>query len=325
VTHLPANFAGAFIMRACLLRLGIAFLFIPVLAGSAQAQMGRVGGVVRDDSGQPVKGATVIADNPNIGPSSFTATTDDKGRFIIIGLRAGQWRFVAQAPGYAGDFGVMNVRFGSPNPPITFTLRKNGPGPNAPLGNITAKDLQAELSAADALFNQQKFDEAVAAYRAIIARTPALTVLHLQIATAYRSQKNYDAAIAAYNTLLKADPENEKAKVGISLTNLEKGDADAAEQTLAAAATTATAGRDVFYNLGEIKLTRGQPDEAARWYERAAGADPSWGTPWYKLGLIALNKGDRDGAASYMAKVLAVDPTSPEASLARTALDQLKK
>ena len=58
-------------------------------AASAAAQTGRVGGVVKDEAGQPIKGATVTAENPGASPSSFTATTDDKGRFSIIGLKTG--------------------------------------------------------------------------------------------------------------------------------------------------------------------------------------------------------------------------------------------
>src|SRR5262249_60606677 len=98
------------------------------------------------------------------------------------------------------------------NPPLTFTLRKGGgAGPAGRLGGIAAKDLQAELAPADGLFNQQKWDDAVAAYRAIMTKAPSLSVINLQIAAAYRNKKDYDAAIAAYNDLLKVDPNNDKA------------------------------------------------------------------------------------------------------------------
>ena len=102
-------------MRAKSLQVVVALILTAVFAGEAGAQVGRVNGLVKDDSGNPIKGATVTADNPNIGPTTYTATTDDKGRFTIIGLRAGQWRFTAQAPGHAGDVGQLSVRFGSPN------------------------------------------------------------------------------------------------------------------------------------------------------------------------------------------------------------------
>ena len=64
----------------------LAALFVVALAASAAAQTGRVGGIVKDEAGNPIKGATVTAENPGASPSSFTATTDDKGRFSIIGL-----------------------------------------------------------------------------------------------------------------------------------------------------------------------------------------------------------------------------------------------
>ena len=107
-----------------------------------------------------------------------------------------------------------------------------GPGPTSALGGAAAKDLQADLQAADQLYNTQKYDESIAAYRQIMAKAPALSVINLQIAAAYRNKKEYDNAIAAYNDLLKTDPTNDKAIIGIGMTNLEKGDYKAAEDTL---------------------------------------------------------------------------------------------
>jgi len=303
-----------------------AVLFV-ALAGVASAQTGRVGGTVKDDAGQPIKGATITAENPNASPSSFTATTDDKGRFSIIGLRSGQWTFTAQAPGFAPESGKANIQtIGTPNPPMTFTLRKGSGGASAgALGGMAAKDLQAELAAADQLFNAQKWDEAVAAYRAIMTKAPSLSVINLQIAAAYRNKKDYDAALAAYNELLKADPNNDKAIVGIGMTNLEKGDLKAAEDTLTKAAQSPKPTREVFYNLGEVKFAKGATDEAATWYQKAVDLDPSWGKPLFKLALVQLNKGDKDATIKALEKVIAADPTSQEATQAKAVIEQLKK
>lgn len=312
--------------RLTVFRAALAALIVTAWAGGAAAQTGRVGGTVKDESGQPVKGATVTAENPNASPSSFTATTDDKGRFSIIGLRTGQWTFTAQAPGFGPESGRMNVQtIGQPNPPLTFTLRKGAGGAPGALGSMSSKDLQAELAAADQLYNTQKWDDAIAAYRAILAKTPALSVINLQIAAAYRNKKEYDNAIAAYNDLLKADPNNDKAKIGIGMTNLEKGDLAAAETTLQAAADSPNPTREVFYNLGEVKFAKGETDEAAKWYEKAAEKDPTWGKPLFKLALVQLNKGDKEGTIKAMEKVIAADPTSTEAAQAKAVIEQLKK
>lgn len=295
------------------------------MSGVAAAQTGRVGGIVKDEGGQPIKGATVTAENPNASPSSFTATTDDKGRFSVIGLRGGMWTFSAQAPGYAPESGKLNVgTIGTPNPPLTFTLKK-GAGPAGGAAGIAGKDLQAELAAADADYNGGRFDDAITKYRAIMTKAPALSVINLQIAAAYRNKKEYDNAIAAYNDLLKADPNNEKATVGIGMTNLEKGDLKAAEETLGKAAESPTASREVFYNLGEVTFAKGDADEAAKWYQKAADSDKTWGKPLFKLGLVALNKGDKDGTIKMMEKLIEVDPSSPEAAQAKAVIEQLKK
>jgi tetratricopeptide (TPR) repeat protein len=301
---------------------------LAALSGSAFAQTGRVGGIVKDEAGQPIKGATVTAENPNASPNSFTATTDDKGRFSIIGLKTGPWTFTAQAPSFAPESGRLQVAtIGAPNPPLTFTLKKGG-GPAAgggALGGMAAKDLQADLAAADALFNGQKWDESIAAYRGIMAKAPSLSVINLQIAAAYRNKKEYDNAIAAYNDLLKADPKNDRAIVGIGMTNLEKGDLKAAEDTLTKAAEGTSPTREVFYNLGEVKFAKGQADDAAKWYQKAVDADATWGKPLLKLAFVALNKGDNAGALKLSEKVVAVDPTSPEAAAAKQLIEQLKK
>jgi tetratricopeptide (TPR) repeat protein len=220
----------------------------------------------------------------------------------------------------------MNVStIGAPNPPLTLTLKKGGGGPTSALGSTAAKDLQAELQNADQLYNQQKYDESIAAYRAVMAKAPALSVINLQIAAAYRNKKEYDNAIAAYNDLLKVDPTNDKAIVGVGMTNLEKGDLKAAEDTLTRAAEGPKPTREVFYNLGEVKFSKGLTDEAATWYQKASDLDPSWGKPIFKLALVQLNKGDKDATIKMLEKVISADPTSQEAAQAKTVIEQLKK
>jgi tetratricopeptide (TPR) repeat protein len=158
-----------------------------------------------------------------------------------------------------------------------------------------------------------------------MTKAPSLSVINLQIAAAYRNKKDYDSAIAAYNELLKADPNNEKAIVGIGMTNLEKGDLKAAEDTLTKAAQSPKPTREVFYNLGEVKFAKGATDEAATWYQKAVDLDPSWGKPLFKLALVQLNKGDKDATIKALEKVIAADPMSPEATQAKAVIEQLKK
>ncbi|HVH29046.1 MAG TPA: tetratricopeptide repeat protein [Vicinamibacterales bacterium] len=303
-------------MRAYL----VAGAMLLAVAGDAAAQ-GRVIGVVRDERGDPIKGATIIAENADASPNSFTSSSDERGRFALIGLKSGVWSFRAGAPGYAADGGDLNVRAGQ-NTPLSFTLQKLLMPPSA-LGSLSPKDLQEALARADELYDKQQWDAAISEYRDILERSPSLSVIHLQIAAAYRGKKAFDDAIAAYNELLKKEPANDKAKVGIAMTSLEKGDVETAERTLESAAQAPGATREVFYDLGEVKRARSLPDEAAKAYAKAAEADPTWGKPQLALGRIAMDKGDAATARKHFQMVTEVDPVSPEAAQATTMLRQL--
>jgi len=299
-------------------------LLLAASPGAAFAQVGRVSGVVKGEDGQPLKGATITADNPNFG-QTFTSTTDDKGRFQVLGLRSWTWRFVAQAPGFALDAGSMNVRMGATNAPITFVLKRSGVAAFGLLGGITAHDLQSDLAAGDALYAQRRWDEAVAMYRRVLEKSPVLTIVNLQIAAAYRSKKDYAAALDAYDALLKADPDNAKAHVGIATIDLERGNQAAAEEHLLKAAEREGAGREVFYTLGDLRMRADDPAGAGRWYQKAAASDPFWGKPVYQLGVVAMKRGDAEEAFQMMTRVVAIDPSSPEASSAKATLESLKK
>lgn len=305
------------------LTLGVAAVLLTTIAGSALAQGSRVVGIVKDETGQPIKGATLSLENPDAIPRNFTSTSDDRGRFAVLGLKLGEWSIVAQAPGFLPDATRVLVRASTPVAP-TFVLRRAPLPPPSVLGNVGARELQTELKSADQQFDAQQWDQAIASYKNILNRAPALSIVELQIGAAYRNKKDYDNAIAAYDELLKADPTSDKARVGLALTYMDKGDLTKAETTLTPAAQADGASKEVFYGLGEIEAARGKGDEALAWYQKASSSDPNWGKPLLKLGLSAMQRGDRANAATLMQRVVAVDPTSPEAAQAKTVIEQLR-
>jgi tetratricopeptide (TPR) repeat protein len=305
-----------------LARGAFAAVIVATMAASAYAQTGRVVGIVKDETGQPIKGATLSLENPDASPRNFTATSDDHGRFAVIGLKAGEWSLVAQAPGYQAEVARLQVRATTPSVPA-LTMKRAPQAPASALGSVGVKDLQAELRSADQQFASQQWDQAIASYKSILSRAPALSVVNLQVAAAYRHKKDYEGAIAAYNELLKSDPNSDKARVGVSQTYMEKGDLAAAANALNEGEQHG-ASKEILYTLGEVEAARGNTDAAVQWYQKAAADDPNWGKPILKLGLASLNKGDKADAAAKMQRVLTVDPTSAEAVQARTVMEQLK-
>jgi tetratricopeptide (TPR) repeat protein len=299
----------------------VSAVIVWLLAAAAAAQPpGRVSGIVRDEDEQPIKAATVTAQSPSIG-LSYTASTDDKGRFILLGLRPGEWVFYASSPGYAGAGSRLNVRAASNlNPPLLFALRRNGPGAGGALEKLTGRDIQNQLAQAEKLFADKKWDEAIAAYRSLIASAEPLAFLNLQVAAAYIGKNDFVRAQAAYDDVLKADPTNGKAVVGIADLKRQQGDAAGALQYLERAAAAESPGADVLFALGDLQAAAGNPDAAVAWFTRAATASPYWGRPLFRLAELASAQGDRAAADRFREQVIAVDPTSPEAAQARHAL-----
>ena len=70
-------------------------------AGPVWAQpIGRILGVVRDETSDAIRGAIVRAENGGAtsSPMTLTAATDDRGRFSFIVTRQGTWQLTFEAP-----------------------------------------------------------------------------------------------------------------------------------------------------------------------------------------------------------------------------------
>ena len=194
---------------------------VTCMAASAFAQ-GSVHGLVRDDNGNGISGATVIAENIT-SATTRTIATDDAGRFSFITMRRGEWRFVIRADGFEPTLGSASVRGLTAEVRVQFTMEADRFNPPAPatglLAGLSASELVGSLAAADELIARGDYDAAIDAYRSILERAPALTSLGLQIGHAFREKQEPDQALAAFRTVLDADPTNAEARVAIDAIN----------------------------------------------------------------------------------------------------------
>jgi len=201
------------------------------LAPPASAQMvGRLTGSVKTVTGQPIKAATIRAVNPSVIPSEFTATADERGEWAILGLRGGLWEITVSAPGFEESTVAVRTTLSMNNPKVQVTLV--GVPVKGAMDGVDTKKLQASLGAAESLMAQEKWDEAAAEYRRILAMAPALDSVNLALGRALTMKKDYAGAAAAYGELLKKNDRNQKALLGLGRTQLEQGDRTAAIATL---------------------------------------------------------------------------------------------
>jgi tetratricopeptide (TPR) repeat protein len=257
----------------------------------ALAQTNRIGGVVRDETGSTSRGAIVRAETGGTGtsaaPMTLTTATDARGRFVFVVSRSGDWRLTFEAPGFDAQTIPLSVRLGGTAPNLDVKLdRRESPEAFGALAGIDSKSLSAQLAAAAVLYDEGRHDQAIAAYREIKARAPALSLVNVQIGNSYLAKKSHAEAEASYQEALKSDP------------------ADA----------------DALYAMGVLREEQGNAADAQTWYQKAADADAVWTRPLMKLAALASAAGDRSSASRHLARVIDLDAASPDGQSATAML-----
>ncbi len=195
----------------------IASLLLLSFVAVAAAQTGVVTGAVRDIEGEPIVAAEVVGENTE-WQRRVEVTTNDSGRFSIIGLQRGRWLFLVRQRGYEPVQGFANVR-GSGTARVNFVMEADPLHPPAPstgvLANLRGDELQEALDAADALYDDGDYDGAIDAYEAVLITVPRLTALHVQIGNAYRGKNDTERALAAYRAVPAGDPASVEARGAI--------------------------------------------------------------------------------------------------------------
>ena len=146
----------------------------------------------------------------------------------MLGLAiTGEWHFTVEAPGYAPQSVSLPVRAAG-TPPLQFVLARDlGPIPGA-----LDKNIQQQVTDANALRDQGRFDQAIAAYQDIHKKNEKLTSIHFLLADAYRRKAAAERdpaakrvllqqAVASYDELLKSDASNERARAELDSTRAE--------------------------------------------------------------------------------------------------------
>ena len=180
----------------------------------AQAQVIRVAGTVKDDAGGPVRGATIVAENPDQTPPRLTTTSNDKGQFGFIGVRRGMWTMSVDAPGFEKIQLRRQVTTGRQEP-IDVRLARTAAPVALPLDGIKANDIQQRIDRAESLASKGDLDGAILAWRDVLVRVPALTSVHLQLGALYERKPDNERALAAYRQLLALEPGNARALAAI--------------------------------------------------------------------------------------------------------------
>ena len=309
-----------------------AFAVAVAVAVPAVAQMGAlVKGVVRDDKGQPVEGATVTI-TMNDTARKFTTKTNKKGEYLQIGLASGQYTIVAEKDKLLSPTGHARVTAGSPAN-VDLIIGVNAA---AASGDAAAKAgaLKKAFEEGVALSQSGKHDEAIAKFNEGILLSPSCYDCYNNIGFSYTQMKEYDKAEAAYkkSTEIKADDASAYNGLANIYNAQRKFDLAAAASAKATELSTSlsapggtSGGADALYNQGVILWNGGKIPEAKKAFEGAIAANPNHAEAHYQLGMALVNEGNLAGAANEFEEYLKLSPTGPNAATAKSLVAQLKK
>lgn len=318
----------AFAVRA------LAVLGILLVAGSAAGQAGRgtarISGTVVDETGSPVPGAKitiVLMENESVRRE---VKADKKGEWAIIGLGTSQWSLTAVADGFQPTVQNIHVRQLERNPAIIVTLKRAAPT-DKPL--IEDEASLALIDQGNQLYNDGKYDEALAQFRDVLARNPKLYQINLSIGDCLREKGETDAALDLYRKVAEeasvdaatGQEVRAKALARVGDAYLRKGDVATAQSFFKDSIEASPQDEILAYNVGEIYFSNQNLDEAIAYFELATRIKPGFADGHYKAGLAYLNKGDYDKARQSLAKVLELEPEGERAASVKGILETIDK
>lgn len=288
----------------------------------AWAQTGSLEGDVKDENGQPLKGALVKIDRTDI-KGHYQVKTDKKGHYFHAGLPLGKFRVSVEVDGAERDhIEGVTTRLGDPVS-NDFDLQKQ-------------KKQQADLQKAaetGTLTKEQARDmspEAKAALEKKAKETSAIMAKNKALNDAFNAgkeaaaAKNWDAAVEAFTKASEADPKQHViwgnlADAYASLAATKSGaDQDAALAKAVDAYNKAIEldpNDPAYHNNFALILAKAKkyPEAQAELTKAAQLDPPNAGKYYYNLGAVLVNTGQLEPAGVAFKKAIEADPNYADA------------
>lgn len=318
----------------------IAFLLVPCLSfAQAWAGKGRAEGLVKDEAGNPIEGATVTLRLPtagNQGPDPLT--TNKKGRWGYLGLDGGVWTVVIEAKGYMPSQGQLQVNPFAAAPPVTTVMKVSA------TSNIdTGDEMMAAGDYAGARAGYEKAmpalnEEGQARLRARIGETyvregnyaaargefeTAMTAIPpeeqaavlIQIGNTYQLEENYSAARTEYEKAIPLLSPEGQAQVLVTVAQgygLEGGKTEEAINTLMRAEEVAPGNTAVIQLLADLLMREGRDEEAAAYMAKLPEDAELPSDMVLNMGIRLYNEGNMEEALGYFERAAKEHPDEPE-------------
>jgi tetratricopeptide (TPR) repeat protein len=304
-------------MKKTLLISAIILLAAGAIFAQSHKGQGRIHGSVTDMAGKPLEGVHVKLYSVRAS-SGFEVVTDAKGDFAAMYVRGGSWNLDFEKIGYMPKKITISTTESFNNPPVKIQLVKVE-------GLVITDELKAALNSGNELFNQQKYQEAVTAYEAILVDSPDAYIVHKNIGNCWFELQDYAKAEESYRKVLEKDPGNSEIMLLIGNCYANRNEFDAAMEWYNKIEFDKLTDPMVLFNIGTAFTKQSKLDEALKYYKRAVELQADFLDAIYQLGLTYLALGKNPEAIAVFESYLTHDADSGRATQVKGFLDFLKK
>ena len=168
------------------------------------------------------------------------------------------------------------------------------------MNSHVGQDAQQAMTQAKQYLDQQRYDEAISAYREAVRGDPQNAVAHYGLGVAYSRTGADDQAIAAYREAVRLQPTNVDAYYGLGVAAERKGLDDEAIAAFREVIRRRPDDAMAYYGVGVASERQGQDEQAINAYREAIRLNPSLADAHFHLGMIyARGRQDERAIAAY--------------------------
>jgi tetratricopeptide (TPR) repeat protein len=308
----------------------ILFMIQSAIAQEGKGQ-GRLVGIVQDESGVPLANAEIIIESLRFKELVFKTTTDEDGKWAILGLGTGMHRVNVSYQGYYPAYQDIDVKQLERNPEVIFALKRIEQSEMSIISDEASMEI---FEQGNQFFAEKKFDDAILAFTQFLEINPMAFQVHINLGNAYKEKGELDKAREQYQKFLDAAEGKEeetghkeliaKALAGTGECYLKEDDLENAQKYFKEAIEIYPKDESLAHNVGEIYFSNNKVDEAIQYFQLSKEIKPDWEKPYIKLGYAYLNKGEFKLAKENLEKFLEIKPDSPQAPTVKNIIQYLE-
>jgi Flp pilus assembly protein TadD len=299
--------------------------FVLLISGLASADpTGRLRGKIVDTSGNPIPKVTIKIEFQGEMTQVYTATTNDKGEFVHIGIRPGKYRLTPAKEGFRPvEFAYYDVEVHPSDKPVVVDMKMEPVPQAAAQGSTSGNQQQQAADAAAAaqteernkavgLLNEGKVNEAVASLEKIVEADPTNATMQYNLGIAYERRDQYEKARQRYEEAIKLKPDFGPAFLSIGNSFMAQKNYTDAITPLTKAVELLPQSYEAAYNLGACYSNSGNYAEAEGAYKKAIAINPKDPVVHQQLGMALLGQSKKEEAKLEFQKYLELNPNAAD-------------